>query len=328
MSLKNNAAGDLSWINKSDEDLDALLLKQQSLLKNRRCVERLPDKGEKIRRLIAKIQDELQLRKSRMDDAAEGLSRMVINGSNHRATNVSEYEDKELADQLGRVINTGQREKVYVNCYDRVMSRAEQEPCKRQSKFVLNRFAAKTLQQDTSTPTKKAINLNPGLDKSTSGDSVTVTNNRDLIDPLDKLKDFHNQLVDSMIVSSDDHYSQSDNVLEGSYQNLSSSQLVGSTKAKEDSVKSDSKSNEFLFGKVKHRYDEGLQDLRNPQRTIKILDFGELAALADAQTQREKISNNFGIQAQSTVPASRLKYRDVQDDDSHQDEDDDDDLID
>ena len=98
----------------------------------RKVIQRLPDKGQKTKDFADRISRELELRKIRVDDTVQGFSGLTI-----------DKNEDELSNTLGEIINTGQREKVFINTYERVMCRHEQDPAnplRPANRFHTNRY--------------------------------------------------------------------------------------------------------------------------------------------------------------------------------------------
>jgi len=119
----------------SVEELELLLEKQKKILKNSGFVNRLPDKGEKIRNLVARIEHVLAEKPQHMnevDDTAEMFERMAVNAGRQRQAGQQQEEDDTQEDsRLREYVNTEHQGKViieakpsqYVNSYDRVIKR-------------------------------------------------------------------------------------------------------------------------------------------------------------------------------------------------------------
>lgn len=122
------------------DELDILLQKQTKILSNKSFVNRLPDKGEKIRKLVARI-EHVMSEKSKVqhdiENATELFEKMAVDADAQRLLTCDEEDTddsmlRELVNRehIGKIV-TEEKPSQYINTYDRIIKKT---PSKSQTK--------------------------------------------------------------------------------------------------------------------------------------------------------------------------------------------------
>lgn len=156
-------------------ELELLLKRQKALINNKSFLDNLPDKGSKIISLIARIQHVLHEKES-VDDTTELFENLALKAeSSSRSRN-----NQDESGMLGALVNKNQQEitvidefksdrnsdKNYVNIYDKIIKRAEENQPKKDKYFAHRTVNHSELDNELVSSLKETPRRNKSTNKS------------------------------------------------------------------------------------------------------------------------------------------------------------------